>query len=231
MEYLTYADWLLRAAAALVFTVSGVTIMERRRDGAGKLMGWAALTLCIGAACDLLQRVLGAGALGQAAGRMVWFLSLTLVPILLSLLWEKLYGQKLGYYAEMLLRDVSGIRALACVALPVVLLSGVMGGDGYDPFAGMPLVYRLIAPGLRSVMLCVAAADVARLWHKTRDEIPALRDLWLWLTAAAAFEIAAELGSVFIPALEKLELLSLACLAALVLCLLRDAGAHAGEIE
>lgn len=226
-DLFTYADWLLRAAAGLLFVISGVTMLQRRRDGAGRLMAWTALALFLGVVCDLLPRLLGAGPLGAAAGRTGWFVALTVVPILLSLLWEKLYEQKLSYYAEMLLRDVSGIRALACVALPIILLSGAMGGEMYDPFAGVPFAYRLIAPGIRSAGLLVAAVDVARHWRKTREAIPSLRSVWLWLLLAAVFETAAELGGVPVPALEALELLALACLALLALALLR----HAGEPE
>ena len=231
MGFIDYADWLLRAAAALIAVISGVTILERRRDGAGKLMAGAAFALFVGIVCDLLPRVLGAGALGRAGGRTVWFLALTVVPILLSLLWEKLFGKKLGYYAEMLLRDVSGIRALACVVLPIILLSGSMQGELYDPYAGTPAYVRLIEPGVRSVMLCAAVIVVSRHWRRTREEIPALRGVWLWLAAAAVFAVAADLGGTFVPALQKLELLTLACLAAVLLAFVRYAGEAAGEID
>lgn len=231
MQFIEYADWLIRAAAALVFVISGVTILERRKDGAGKLMGAAALALFLGVCCGLLPRVLNAGALGRAAGRTVWFLALTVVPILLSLLWEKLYGKKLGYYAEMFLRDVSGIRALACVVLPIILLSGSMQGELYDPYAGTPAYVRLIEPGVRSIALCVAVIVVSRHWHAAREEIPALRGVWLWLAAAALFAVAADLGGTFVPALQKLELLTLACLAALLLSFVRYAGEAAGESD
>ena len=230
MVFLGYADWLLRAAAALIAVISGVTILERRRDGAGKLMAGAAFVLFAGIVCELLPRVLGAGALGRAAGRMGWLLAITVIPILLSLLWEKLYGKKPGYYAEMLLRDVSGIRALACIVLPVILLSGSMQGELYDPYAGTPAYLRLIEPGVRSITLCVAVIVVSRHWRAAREEIPALRSVWLWLLGAALFEIAADLGGGLVPALQMPELLSLACLAAILLIFVRYAGEAAGEI-
>ena len=48
MEFIRYAAWIIRAAAALVLAVSGVTILERKKDGAGKLMGWTALAGFLG---------------------------------------------------------------------------------------------------------------------------------------------------------------------------------------
>ena len=227
MDYLEYADWLIRAAAGMIAVISGVTILERRKDGAGKLMGWTAFAVFLGVCCDLLPRVLNAGALGHAAGRTGWLLALTAVPILLSLLWEKLYGKKLSYYAEMLLRDVSGIRALACVILPIILLAGSMQGERFDPYAGAPAYIRLIEPGVRSAALLVAVIDAARHWRGTREEIPALRSVWAWLLAAAVTEIAAETGAVLVPVLGKLELLALVCLSALLLRFVRFSGESA----
>lgn len=231
MNLLTFADWAVRAAAALAAALAGVTMLERGRDPAGKLMGWAALILFLGTAADLLARVLGAGAMGRAAGRAAWHIALTVFVVLLSLLWEKLYDKKNGYYAEMLIRDVSGIRALACVALPIVLLSGVIGGEDMDIYAGLPWYFRLIAPGVRSVMLLVAAGVVARQWSKTKAEIPALRSVRLWLLGGAALECAADLGEPFVPALGALELPALVCLAALLLCLTRHSAERAVNIE
>ena len=46
----------------------------------------------------------------------------------------------------------------------------------------------------------------------------------LWLAAAAVFAIAADLGGTFVPVLQKLELLTLACLAAVLLAFVRHAG-------
>ena len=224
MEYVEYADWLIRASAALCMIASGATILERRKDGAGKLMGWTAVLLFIGVVCDLLPRMLNAGALGRAAGRMGWFLALTAAVVLLSLIWEKLYGKKLGYYAEMLLRDVSGIRALACVVLPIILLSGSMGGGLYDPYARVPAYVRLIGSGVRSAALLVAAIIVVRHWSGTREEISTLRHVWSWLLAAAVLACAADLGGTFVPMLEKLELLALVCLAAIWLRFVRFSG-------
>ncbi len=226
IAYAAYADWLLRAAAAVLAGAAGFTVRERRKDAAGRLMCGAAFVLCVGIVCDLLTRVLGAGTLGRAAGRAGWFVALTVFLILLSLLWEKRFDRKLGHSAELLLRDVSGIRALACVALPIILLSGAMQGEGFDPFDGVPAYYRLIAPSIRSLCLLVAAGVVVRCWRTAREAVPALANVWLWLLAGTVLECAADLASAFFPAAfrETLELLALACFCAILLCLVRDAG-------
>ena len=229
MEFVEYADWLIRAAAAIVAVVSGVTIRERRKDAAGKLMGGAALALFVGIACELLPRVLGAAALWRSAGRTVWGLALTVFCVLMTLIWEKACETKMGFYAEMLTRHSSGIRALACLAPFLFRAASVMQGESADELSEFPL--SLIAPGVRSLMLAVAAAVISSRWHKTRGHSATLRDVWLWMLGAAVFEIAAELGAAVFPPLEKLELLSLVCLAAILLRFVRWSGERAGEIE
>ena len=56
MEYLLYAECALILAALLTAGIGGVTILQRRPDAAGKLMGWAALVLGIGEALYLIPR-------------------------------------------------------------------------------------------------------------------------------------------------------------------------------
>ena len=219
MEYVEYADWLLRAAAGLIAAISGFTIRERRGDGAGKLMSGAAFVLLVGIVCDLLPRATGAAALWRSAGRTVWGLALTVFCVLMTLAWEKIYDVKMGYYAEMLTRDTSGIRALACIAPFIFRLASVMQGESAEIMSEWPL--SLIAPGVRGLMLAIVTAVISSRWHKTREQNAPLRGVWLWMLGTAVFEIAAELDAAFHPLLEKLELPALACLSAIVLAFVR----------
>ena len=76
MRYMAYAECAFILAALLTAGIGGVTILQRRTDGAGKLMGGAALTLCAGEALSLLPRAahrlgfLPEPGLGSLAGRM-----------------------------------------------------------------------------------------------------------------------------------------------------------------
>jgi len=236
MDYLVIAECVLALAALLVALLGGVTILQRRSDTAGKLMGWAALILFIGYALYLVPKAL-AGLAGMEtgffllAGRMAAAIAVTVFCVLLSLVWETLYEKKNSYYAEMLVRDLSGIRALGCVGPVILALVGVMDAESrFDPLAGVPFYYALIAPGVRCLPLLIVAAVVAWHWHKTRDALPTLRSVWPALVGSAIFGVAADLGAVFIPALELLWIPQLACLLWIVLRFVRFAG-ETGELH
>ena len=223
-------------AALLVALLGGVTILQRRNDSAGKLMGWAALVLFVGYALYLVPKAL-AGMAGMessflpAAGRMAAALAVTVFYILLSLLWEKLYEKKNSYYAEMGVRDLSGIRALGCVGPIVLGLVGVMDAESrFDPLEGVPFYYALIAPAVRCVPLLIVALIVAASWRKTRDALPTLKNVWWLLLLSALFGVAADFGMVFVPALELLYLPQLVCQLAIVVFFVRFAG-ETGELH
>ncbi len=229
MQYLVYTESLLDLAALLVALLGGVTILQRRSDGAGKLMGWAALVLFIGEALRLVPRALNQliGAGGDfllLAGRMAAALAVTVFCILLSLLWEKLCAEKNGFFTEMHVRELSGARALACLFPVVYWLSGSMQGGAADPMADASGLEAMIVPAVRAVTLLIVAAIVAHHWRKTRDKIPTLRSVWLLLILAALLEIGADLGAVLVPALEYLYLLQLVCLLWIVILFVRYAG-------
>lgn len=228
-DLIGYADWLIRAAAAVLAGVCGATMLERRSTGAGKLMGWMALMLTLGGVGELLFRVLGAGALGRSAGQMLWTLALTVSCVLLVLAWEKLYGKKQGFNSEMLLRHFTGIRALGCIAPFVVRLAYAMQGMSTDILNGAPPAAGFIAPGIRCLGLAVAAGVGVRLYRKTVGQIRTLDKVWLWLLGAAALEIASELGAVVVPALETLHLAALVCLSGLLLSFVRFSGGENGD--
>ena len=228
-DLIGYADWFIRAAAAVLAGVCGATMLERRSDGAGKLMGWMALVLMLGGAGELLFRVLGAGPLGRSAGLMFWTLALTVFCVLLVLVWEKLCEAKQGFYSEMLLRHFSGIRALGCIAPFVARLAYAMQGESTDILSGAPLAAGFIAPGIRCLGLAVAAGVGVRLYRKTAGQIRALNKVWLWLLGAAALEIVSELGAVVVPALEMLHLAALVCLSGLLLSSVRFSGEENGD--
>jgi hypothetical protein len=235
-NYFVIAECVVALAALLVALLGGVTILQRRDDGAGKLMGWATLVLFIGYALYLVPKAL-AGLAGMdnafllSAGRMAAAIAVTVFYILLSLLWEKLYEKKNSYYAEMGVRDLSGIRALGCVGPIVLGLVGVMDPEGsIDPLSGVPFYFALIAPAVRCVPLLIVALIVAGNWRKTRDALPTLQSVWWLLLLAAVFGIAADLGMVFVPALELLYLPQLVCLLAIVILFVRFAG-ETGELH
>lgn len=223
-----YAEGIFGFAALLAALLCGLTILGRRGDGIGKLMGWTALALFLGETLRFLPWLLARFgrdvAFWATAGRMAAALAVTVVCILLSLLREKLYDRKNSFYTEMLVRDLSGIRALGCVAPVVLTLSTLLQGEFYDPLSGVPPLYALIAPAVRSVPLLIVAAVVARLWRPSRDAIPTLRPVWLALALSAVFGAAADVGAVFIPALGLLWIAQTACLLWIAACFVRYTG-------
>ena len=235
-EILGIAECVVGLAALLVALLGGVTILQRRGDSAGKLMGWSALVLFVGYALYLVPKTLtGLAGLESsflpAAGRMAAAIAVTVFIILLSLLWEKLYEKKNSYYAEMGIRDLSGIRALGCVGPIVLGLVGFMEADGsFDPLDGVPFYFALIAPAVRCVPLLIVAGIVAAHWRGTRDALPTLRPVWWLLLLSVLFGVAADVGRVFVPALELLYLPQLVCLLAIVVFFVRFAG-ETGELH
>ena len=229
VDYLVIAECVVGLAALLVALLGGVTILQRRNDAAGKLMGAAALVLFIGYALYLIPRALvelaglESGFL-PVAGRMVAAIAVTVFYILLSLLWEKLYEKKNSYYAEMAVRDLAGIRALGCVGPVVLHLSALLQGEETGDLFGGSVWLALIVPAVRCVPLLIVALIVAAHWSKTRDALPTLRNVWLLLGLSALFGIASDVGAVFVPALEYLYFPQLVCLLWIVLLFVRFAG-------
>lgn len=236
MVVLTYAECAFILAALLTAGIGGVTILQRRTDGAGKLMGGAALVLCAGEALSLLPRAahrlgfLPQPGLGAFAGRMAAAVAVSVFCILLSLLWEKLYEDRNGFFSEMHIRELSGLRALACVFPLVNWLAGVMGGEKGDPLAGERVSVLAGIAAVRGAPLLIVAAIVARQWHKTRGEFPTLKSVWWLLGLGAVFEIAADFGAALVPALEWLYIPELVCLLGIVLRFVRFSG-ETGELH
>ena len=236
MAYLVYAECALILAALLTAGIGGFTILQRRTDSVGKLMGGAALVLCVGEALSLLPRAaqrlgfLSEPGLGTLAGRMAAAIAVSVFCILLSLLWEKLYAKQNGFFAEAHIRELSGARALACVFPVVLWLSQSMGGEKGNPIAELPLTALLAVAGVRGLALLIVAAIVARHWYKTREEIPTLKPVWWLLLLGAAFEIAADFGAVLVPALAYAYIPELICLLGIVVRFVRYAG-ETGELH
>ena len=235
MRYMAYAECAFILAALLTAGIGGVTILQRRTDGAGKLMGGAALTLCAGEALSLLPRAahrlgfLPEPGLGSLAGRMAAAVAVSVLCILLSLLWEKLCGKRNGFFAEMHIRELSGARALACLFPVVVWLSQAMGGEKGNPLADSRTALLAVA-GARGLTLLIVAAIVAYRWYKTRDEVPTLKSVWWLLGLGAILEIAADFGAVLVPALEWLYIPELVCFLGIVLRFVRYSG-ETGELH
>ena len=234
-EILTIAECVVDLAALLVALLGGVTILQRRNDSVGKLMGWSALILFIGFALYLVPKAMAALA-GMdngfllLCGRMAAAIAVTVFCILLSLLWEKLYAAKNGFFAEAHIRELSGARGLACLFPVFYWLSGIMGGEKADPMADAAGLEALIVPAVRCVTLLIVVAVVAHHWRKTRDTLPTLKNVWWLLVGSMLFAIAADLGMVFVPALELLYIPQLVCLLAIVALFVRFAG-ETGELH
>ena len=228
-DYLAYAECIIGLAALLVALLGGVTVLQRRSDVAGKLMGWSALILFIGYALFFAPRILAAlagteNAFWLLVGRMATALAVTVFFVLMSLLWEKLYEKKNSYYAERAVRDLAGIRALGCVGPVVLHLSALLQGEETGDLFGGSVWLALIVPAVRCVPLLIVALIVAAHWRKTRDALPTLNNVWLFLILSALFGIASDVGAVFVPALEYLYFPQLVCLLWIVLLFVRFAG-------
>ncbi len=224
-----YAESGFSIVYLLIALSAGIAILQRRSDSVGKLMGWATLILWFGDCFHLIPRIMRdlAGldtGLWIEIGTLITSISMTVFYVLLFILWEKLYNEKHGFYAEMLVRDLSGIRALVCVALLLAILFGSSVSELGD-------LAVLIASLVRNVPFVIVGAIVAVCYYKKRAVIPTLQPIWLLILLSFLFYLPVALGAAYLPILGVLMLPKTVCYILMILRFVRFAGETGAEAD
>ncbi len=224
-----YAESVFAVAYLLIALLGGIAIRQRRADDVGRLMSRAVLILWFGDLFHLVPRVLGnltawEPGLWLDAGTMVTSLTMTVFYVMLFALWEKLYGEKHGYYSEMLVRDLSGIRALAVL---IVFFAELFGNS----LAELGPSAELIASLIRNVPFTIVGGIVAGRYYKKRGVIPTLRPVWLLIVLSFLFYLPVALGAAYLPILGVLMVPKTVCYILMIFCFLRYARETGADLE
>ena len=100
--------------------VIGISILHRRKDRIGKLMGSAVLILGIGDAFHLIPRVINYFGSGDYTawlgfGKLVTSITMTVFYLLMYRLWLKVYGEKEDRKLSTTVYLLVAIRVLLCL--------------------------------------------------------------------------------------------------------------------
>ena len=192
--------------------ISGVVILVRAKDRAGRLMGSAALILGCGDAFHLVPRVLEVfidadftAALG--IGKLITSVTMTLFYVLL-------YYVLLGYFRKT---ENKGVTAAvwALAALRIVLCAFPQNG-WLENSSGV--TWGVI----RNVPFVALGAVVCFLYFGKRNEDRLFRPVWIYILLSFAFYVPVAVGAGSVPTLGMLMLPKTVCYVLLIVVFLRS---------
>ena len=160
----------------LIFAVAvGISILCRRRDAVGRLMGSAVLILGIGDAFHLVPRVLNYFVNADftawlGIGKLVTSVTMTVFYLLLYLLWVRVYDERENRTLSAVVYALTAVRALLCLLPQNNWLenesSALWGVVRNIPFVALGCV-------------------IVWLYFKKRSAIRTLSPVWLLVTGPA----------------------------------------------
>ncbi len=186
----------------LLFAVTaGIWILCRRRDRIGKRMGFAVLILGCGDAFHLVPRVLNyfidadfTAWLG--VGKLITSVTMTVFYVLMYLIWAEAYEKRETKAIGAAVILLAAVRIVLC-ALPQ---NRWLENDS-------PVVWGIV----RNVPFIALGAVIVCLYFKTRNEIRALRAVWLLVTLSFLFYIPVAVAAPLLPILGMLMLPKTVC--------------------
>lgn len=186
----------------LIFAVTvGVSILSRRRDAAGRLMGSAVLILGLGDAFHLVPRVLNYFADADftawlGIGKLVTSVTMTVFYLLLYRLWMTVYDERENRALSAAVYALTAVRVLLCLLPQNNWLenesSALWGVVRNVPFVALGCV-------------------VVWLYFKKRTAIRTLGPVWLLVTLSFLFYIPVAVAAGIIPLLGMLMLPKTVC--------------------
>ena len=186
----------------LIFAVTvGLSILCRRMDAAGRLMGSAVLILGIGDAFHLVPRVLNyfvdadfAAWLG--IGKLVTSITMTVFYLLLYRLWLRVFDERESRTLSAVVYALTALRVLLCL-LPqnnwLANESSVLWGV------------------VRNIPFVALGCVVVWLYFKKRTAIRTLSPVWLLVTLSFLFYIPVAVAAGVVPLLGMLMLPKTVC--------------------
>ena len=192
----------------LFAVVIGVSILRRRKDRIGRLMGSAVLILGLGDAFHLIPRVINYFGSGDYTawlgfGKLVTSITMTVFYLLMYRLWLKVYAEPENRKLSMTVYALTIIRVLLCL-LPQ---NGWLQNDG-----------SVLWGVLRNIPFVALGGVIVYLYYRNRDAIPCFRPVWLLVTLSFLFYIPVAVAASLVPMLGMLMLPKTVCYMLLIWC-------------
>ena len=186
----------------LIFAVAvGLSILCRRRDTVGRLMGSAILILGIGDAFHLVPRVLNyfvdadfTAWLG--IGKLVTSITMTVFYLLLYRLWLRVYDERENRTLSAVVYALTAVRVLLCL-LPQ---NNWLGNES-------AALWGIV----RNVPFVALGCVVVWLYFQKRTAIRTLSPVWLLVTLSFLFYIPVAVAAGIVPLLGMLMLPKTVC--------------------
>ena len=185
----------------LFAVISGLLILQRRRDRAGKLMGAAVLILGCGDAFHLVPRVLHYFSDADLSawmgfGKLVTSVTMTVFYVLLYRLWLVVYKEPENPKMSRMIYALAAIRIVLCLLPQNRWLeneSSVLWGT------------------IRNIPFVILGAADIWLYYRKRSEEKRLRSVWLLILLSFLFYIPVAVGAGILPMLGMLMLPKTVC--------------------
>lgn len=188
--------------------VMGVSILRRRKDGVGRLMGSATLILGIGDAFHLIPRVINYFGSGDYTawlgfGKLVTSITMTVFYLLMYRLWLRAYEEKEDRKLSVAVYILVAIRVLLCL-LPQ---NRWLQNDG-----------TVLWGVLRNIPFVALGGVIVYLYYRKRAAIRCFRLVWLLVTLSFLFYIPVAVAASLVPMLGMLMLPKTVCYMLLIWC-------------
>ncbi len=185
----------------LFAVISGLLILQRRKDRAGNLMGAAVLILGCGDAFHLVPRVLHYFSDADLSawmgfGKLVTSVTMTVFYVLLYRLWLEAYKEPENPKMSRMIYALAAVRILLCLLPQNRWLeneSSVLWGT------------------IRNIPFVILGAAVIWLYYRKQSEVKKLRSVWLLILLSFLFYIPVAVGAGILPMLGMLMLPKTVC--------------------
>lgn len=208
-----YGESIFDILYLLTALVSGLLILAKRRDSAGKLMGSAVLLLGAGDAFHLIPRVLNyfveadfTIALGM--GKLVTSVTMTIFYLLLYVLHVKVYEQprdKKAFKSVILL-------VILRIAICILPWNGWRDNDS-------PLTWAIA----RNIPFAALGIIIIIVFYMHRKEIKELSRIWLYALLSFVFYMPVAIGAGIVPMLGMLMIPKTICYVLMIIAFVRYA--------
>ena len=186
----------------LIFAVTvGLSILCRRRDAVGRLMGSAVLILGIGDAFHLVPRVLDHFAEADftawlGIGKLVTSVTMTVFYLLLYRLWLRVFDERENRTLSAVVYALTAVRVLLCLLPQNNWLEN-----------GSSVLWGVV----RNVPFVALGLVIVWMYFKKRTAVRTLSPVWLLVTLTFLFYIPVAFAAGIVPLLGMLMLPKTVC--------------------
>ncbi len=209
-----YGESIFDIIYLLFAIVMGLRILSKRKDTAGKIMGYAVLILGCGDAFHLVPRVLNYFVDADftkwlGVGKLVTSISMTVFYLLLYKLWHKVYRENENKKLTGAVYILTALRVLLCL-LPQ---NGWLQNES-------SVTWGII----RNIPFVLLGAIIVWMFFRKRKEIRCFRFVWLLVLLSFLFYIPVAVLAGIVPILGMLMLPKTVCYMFLIWAMWKYAG-------